>query len=119
MCKFCENGYDDVVCYLPTDNGGGDDLPQNYCQNCGSPLTEPAPLTLEQLREMDGEPMYVVFKGDEYSEAQSHWCFISGGDVYPCDWQGVQDYTYPLNRFGGADTDLCAYSHKPVNRKDD
>lgn len=74
---------------------------------------EPVELNLDQLREMDGQPIWVVFKGDEYSEAQSHWCFVSGGDVCPCDWQDVGDYTYPLNGFGTADTELCAYTHPP------
>lgn len=32
----------------------------NYCPICGEPLSPPVPLTLEQLREMDGESVYVV-----------------------------------------------------------
>lgn len=47
-CRYCENDYSDVVCYLPTDNGNADDLPQNYCHNCGNPLLPPVPLTLDK-----------------------------------------------------------------------
>lgn len=31
-----------------------------FCPNCGEPLTQPEPLSLEQLRQMDGEPVYLI-----------------------------------------------------------
>ena len=37
-CKFCED-YDkfmEIVCYLPTENGGSTPVPLNHCPNCGS-----------------------------------------------------------------------------------
>lgn len=30
-----------------------------YCPTCGEPLTQPEPLTLEQLKQMDGKPAYI------------------------------------------------------------
>lgn len=35
----------------------GDDY--NYCPICGEPLTPPVPLTLEQLRERSGKPVWI------------------------------------------------------------
>lgn len=59
------------------------DYPE-YCPGCGDPLhkEENEPLTLEQLREMDETPIYVV------TEAYgSGWCILN--------WHGVnKSYTY-------------------------
>ncbi len=42
QCWLCED-YDticQVVCYLPSDNGGATDIPINHCPVCGKPLKE-------------------------------------------------------------------------------
>lgn len=35
-------------------------IDNKFCPNCGTPLTPPQPLTLEELRGMDGKPVWVV-----------------------------------------------------------
>lgn len=40
-CRFCED-YDEfsqIVCYLPTDNGGCIPVPMNRCPVCGADMT--------------------------------------------------------------------------------
>ena len=39
-CKFCENDslLDDLVCYIPTDDGASIDPPVRYCPFCGSKM---------------------------------------------------------------------------------
>lgn len=33
----------------------------NFCPMCGEPLTEPEPLSLEALKQMDGDPVWIEF----------------------------------------------------------
>lgn len=65
----------------------------DFCPNCGRPLTEkawaelerrvaakPLPndsLTLEELREMNGEPVWVVFTPDADGERLTIWALVS------------------------------------------
>lgn len=37
-CKFCEDDYslDNLVCYIPTDDGASIDPPVRYCPFCGA-----------------------------------------------------------------------------------
>ena len=41
-CKFCENDslLDDLVCYIPTDDGASIDPPVRYCPFCGRRILE-------------------------------------------------------------------------------
>lgn len=65
-------------------------------------LTPPnEPLTREQLREMDGEPVYVV-PANEYSEL-GKWCVISIGDSddYSCALvPGVEYWSWKFEGYG-------------------
>ena len=59
------------------------------------------PLTLEHLREMDGEPVYVV-PANEYSEL-GKWCVISIGDSddYSCALvPGVEYWSWKFEDYG-------------------
>ena len=59
------------------------------------------PLTLEQLREMDGEPVYVV-PANEYSEL-GKWCVVSIGDSddYSCALvPGVEYWSWKFEDYG-------------------
>ena len=86
-------------CYQPDGDGcgyqcyDGDDEPIDKCKEC--PLcysdkqrhhTPPnEPLTLEQLREMDGEPVYIVFSPDVDGEKLQFWALVAvdeWDDVY-------------------------------------
>ena len=40
------------------------------------------PLTLEQLREMDGEPVYVVFRPDISGERSQSWALVNVDEKY-------------------------------------
>ena len=39
-CKFCEDldWMQDIVCYVPHDNGNSTDIPVKYCPNCGAKM---------------------------------------------------------------------------------
>lgn len=74
------------------------------------------PLTIEQLREMDGEPVYVV-PANEYSEL-GKWCVISIGDSddYSCALvPGVEYWSW---KFDGYGEQWLAY-RRPPERQDD
>ena len=58
-------------------------------------------LTLEELREMDGEPVYVV-PANEYSEL-GKWCVVSIGDSddYSCALvPGVEYWSWKFEDYG-------------------
>lgn len=60
-CKFCnDDTIITAVCYIPLGDGNGTDIPMNFCPACGANLSEQEPLTLDELREMDGEPVWCV-----------------------------------------------------------
>jgi len=65
----------------------------NECPICGKPLTEPKPLTLDELKERDGKPVYCVGIGNK---ALTGWGLV--------DWQrqiirdGVGDF-WDLSEF--------------------
>lgn len=64
-----------------------------------TPLNEP--LTLNELREMDGEPVYVVPQ-NEYSEL-GKWCVVSIGDSddYSCALvPGVEYWSWKFDAYG-------------------
>ena len=80
-------------------------------------LTPPnEPLTLEELREMDGEPVYVV-PANEYSEL-GKWCVISIGDSddYSCALvPGVEYWSW---KFEGYGEQWLAYRRPPEGEAD-
>ena len=80
-------------------------------------LTPPnEPLTLEELREMNGEPVYVV-PANEYSEL-GKWCVISIGDSddYSCALvPGVEYWSW---KFEGYGEQWLAYRRPPEGETD-
>lgn len=80
-------------------------------------LTPPnEPLTLEELREMNGEPVYVV-PANEYSEL-GKWCVISIGDSddYSCALvPGVEYWSW---KFEGYGEQWLAYRRPPEGEED-
>ena len=74
------------------------------------------PLSIEQLREMDGEPVYVV-PANEYSEL-GKWCVISIGDSddYSCALvPGVEYWSW---KFDGYGEQWLAYRRPPEREED-
>lgn len=58
-------------------------------------LTPPnEPLALEQLREMDGQPVYVVFRPDNSGDKPQFWALVSADKQH--------DEVYLLDSMGGA-----------------
>ena len=73
-------------------------------------------LTLEQLQEMDGEPVYVV-PANEYSEL-GKWCVISIGDSddYSCALvPGVEYWSWKFEAYG---EQWLAYRRPPEGEED-
>ena len=69
----------------PDDESWGYAVPTEIIENAPT-LTPPnEPLTLEQLREMDGEPVYIVFSPDVDGEKLQFWALVAvdeWDDVY-------------------------------------
>ena len=109
-CKNCKKGvYRDAFGSYPK---------YKYCPMCGEALTEPRPLTLDELRERDGMPVWVESKADALGvfSARKHWCFVSvtgdgSVDVYPCNIHEVNEWNY----YYGIDHDgqWLAYDRPP------
>ena len=81
-------------------------------------LTQPnEPLTLEELREMDGEPVYVV-PANEFSELGG-WCVISTsdcGDEYSAAYvPGVDCWCWRFDSYG---EQWLAYRRPPEGEED-
>ena len=52
------------------------------------------PLTLDELRQMDGEPVYVVFRPDNSGDKPQFWALVSADKQH--------DEVYLLDSMGGA-----------------
>ena len=81
-------------------------------------LTQPnEPVTLEELREMDGEPVYVV-PANEFSELGG-WCVISTsdcGDEYSAAYvPGVDCWCWRFDSYG---EQWLAYRRPPEGEED-
>ena len=86
----------------PGDESWGYAVPTEIIENAPT-LTQPnEPLTLEELREMDGEPVYVV-PANEFSELGG-WCVISTsdcGDEYSAAYvPGVDCWCWRFDSYG-------------------
>ena len=70
------------------------------------------PLTLEELRGMDGEPVYVVqTDSGKYARFAPEWCIIhTYGDDGSADIGGIDYDHYWFNEY---ERDWLAYRHKP------
>lgn len=76
---------------------------------------ENKPLTLEQLRQMDGEPVWVVFAGNVDWPPKAHWCFVRATkcilQVYPCAVHQAKNWLYTEQDFNRGVAN--AYARKP------
>lgn len=74
------------------------------------------PLTLEQLREMDGEPVYIVFLPDDTGEKLQFWALVSLDEL---------GEVYLMNNLDGSSAyeevwaDIEAIYRRPPERQED
>ena len=69
----------------PDDESWGYAVPTEIIENAPTLAPPNEPLTLEQLREMDGEPVYIVFSPDVDGEKLQFWALVAvdeWDDVY-------------------------------------
>lgn len=108
MCKYCENKHNFADVGVKDMHGkyhvylacGSSDVPESdrfdCCPKCGTPLGEVKPLTVEQLREMDGKPVFVV----DSENNERLWCVVSicrhefQADIPGCDHFWYEECTY-------------------------
>ena len=75
------------------------------------------PLTLDELREMNGEPVYVVFRPDNSGDKPQFWALVSADKQH--------DEVYLLDSMGGAGSydeiwaNLEAIYRRPPEGEDD
>lgn len=67
---------------------------------------DPKPLTIEELRQMDGCPVYVVPLEPDKKEWEE-WCVMDGEDAYV---PGIEYWAWHINKY---DVTWIAYRHKP------
>lgn len=74
--KYIENG---LNCKDPKKGFGHDAIDILTEIHCAPTICQPpnAPLTLDELRKMDGEPVWVVFTPDTDGERLSIWALVS------------------------------------------
>lgn len=100
---------DELGVYLYRDKSGNYFLTQNMldvtkeriitCPMCGEPLTEPKPLTLDELRKMDGKPVWCVAENKNLVDG-SGWHIVNSTeeeliDKHKSYWrfdQLIEDY---------------------------
>lgn len=86
----------------------------NFCPMCGEPLTQPVPLTLEQLKQMDGEPLrhWVWIENltapDKSAYFRTHFDH-TGGRAFCCGYPG-EGYGFKYKEYGET---WLAYGRKP------
>ena len=73
-----------------------------YCPMCGAPLGEQEPLTLDELREMDGMPVYAT----SIHGASGEWTI--NDTITEAVWTGNDHFNY--SRYS---IDWLAYRHPP------
>lgn len=64
-CKYCTDlgRYKGIIAEVFEQTAVDDvfevEIPVNFCPSCGKCLTEPKPLTLDELKERDGKPVWI------------------------------------------------------------
>lgn len=129
MCKYCD-GSETPLARQETDHRDAEiringntliaDLRHDYltaeidfCPKCGTPLEKVKPLTVEQLREKDAKPIFVVsLNGNEKT-----WCIMSfPTDIIETEYTigaymaGIEHTWYSLEDYG---TTWIAYLQEP------
>lgn len=86
--------------YCATCNGKIHDIAHKFCGWCGTPLTLPEPLTLERLREMEGEPVYDAIVQEWYIISNVEVVDELMAEIHMTDYTVVEwDETAPLPQF--------------------
>lgn len=131
-CEFCEkadfgnfSANVDTCCANISLAAGSYRFPKdrqfNFCPMCGEALSEEKPLTLEELLERDGKPVWVR-RGDE----NEGWAFVDDDErqcvMFPFEsyiTHTLQFFSYAENCGGfiredeWTDRSWLAYAHKP------
>lgn len=94
-CENCENLgrnkgiYAEVFEQIAADESREVGIAVNFCPTCSEPLTASKPLTLEELKERDGKPVYYV----GISNKRRKWIIVekilldrAGSDNYGITW---------------------------------
>lgn len=101
MCEYCEKGGVKI-------GYNGDTEWANFCPNCGRPLIEPKPLTLEQLKQREGKPVWVT----GYKRI-AKWVIVDiykSNNVHGDCLRHTASIGYPLNGYGKK---WQAFDHEP------
>lgn len=68
----------------------------------------PKPLTIEELRQMDGEPVYVIpLEKSLKDKSWEEWCVMDGDEA---EVPGIEYWSWNLSAYGKT---WIAYRHKP------
>jgi len=68
-CEYCNKEYG-----IYHKRNGYMLIEHNFCPMCGKPLKDPEPLTLEELKERDGKPVYCVGLDNNCFNG---WCLVN------------------------------------------
>lgn len=101
MCEYCKQKW-----WVDPNNFTA--THPNFCLKCGTPLTPPVPLSLEQLRDIDGDPVWIC---DIECQERSCWrlCYWDIGKYLVM--VAVSQTGYLLDEYGET---WVAYTRKPA-----
>lgn len=116
--KYREESCFDASLYLDCENECGMNnvvdcayQPVSYCCECGQYLGKNEPLTLEELKQMDGEPIWCDVANCEWIPKGGYWCIaklwcvlLPSGATLEYNDIAVSNYTF--------------YRHKPKGSED-
>lgn len=108
-CEYCTGWMINATAAFincPPDGEKTVDILFSFCPMCGAPLTDPQPLALAELREMDGEPVWVEASPDAEEPEEKAWMIV---DVPNRRCEGIE-LVADFNEFGEA---WFAYRHPP------
>lgn len=80
MCEYCNSPLNPLYQISTNSNPTMKLFEPNFCPICGEPLTYPTPLTLEELKERDGKPVYIISldENKNLKLQEGKWYIISG-----------------------------------------
>lgn len=85
----------------------------DFCPKCGTPLGEVNPLTVEQLKEREGKPVFVV--DNEHKE--KIWCIIANyNNSVQAEIAGCDHFWYEQKNYG---TTWVAFDREPKGKWDE
>jgi len=114
MCEYCDDvpsKYKGIRAegfyQTAADDVYNPEIDVNFCPNCGRPLAEPKPLTLEERKQREDKPVWVKF------DEQSEWCLIA--HVLTEGYIGFynSNCNYKLREFKDYKITWQAFDHEP------